>query len=147
MLVRNTNPQFGDVGPFETPSKERLADDMTDIFKVMAAEWVQTQPPEGVAWCAEDFKFAETRTKFIRGLEECEVESTEMTLIEAAKSIVLNGHCLEVPDCKYCPAIASMYNKPCGDKYKGNRDLLYGVRPRVFRICEKYIAITARVEI
>ena len=68
----NTNPEFGEGGPFAAPSRESLADEMTPNFTLWAEDkWEKDEESD------HDFKveyiaqaIGQMRREFIAGLEE-----------------------------------------------------------------------------
>lgn len=70
MKIRNTNPLYGDAGPFECQSKEAMADEMKDHFLNWARERYDMIPDPGVGRVVFVHKEVLRMTQeFIAGLE------------------------------------------------------------------------------
>jgi hypothetical protein len=67
----NTNERYGEAGPFEAQSRERLADEMTDTFRKWAREFaIGSRIEDPTADVDEMAEMLRMRSEFIEGLEE-----------------------------------------------------------------------------
>jgi hypothetical protein len=73
----NTNDQFGDIGPVDAESKEALADEMQESFKVWADDEMLRHHEINGAWPERHVyhEFIEQlRSDFIAGLKEVKID-------------------------------------------------------------------------
>lgn len=116
ITVRNTNPQFGDAGPFHVESVDALTEEMQDTFRRWAVEEWDAMADEDrdgdrEVWIAENV--AATSADFAAGLEI--IESTMVSVDEECNAEEFWDRArLEAAHCPV-PRFGEWLKRPCYD--------------------------------